>query len=147
MTDSNRQIDKLQDRVHELRDKAGPWREKLREAKEKFPGIIVDKQAFVLGVDGTVKKLQGELQNIEEIMKTMREQLEKANIPPERIEEVRKAVEGVIEKTGEAALKAASEAIRDYREAREREKNTLEAPKPDPNAQPAPPAPPIKAPL
>ena len=139
--------EKWQERLHILREKSGTLRDRLKGAADKLPGVVVDKQAFVLGIDGTVKKLQGELQNVEEIMKTMREQLEKANIPVERIEEVRKAVEGVIEKTGDAALKAAAEAIREYREARERENNTLEAPKADPNAQPATPAPPIKAPL
>jgi hypothetical protein len=139
--------EKVQERLRELREKAGPLREKLKEAKSRFPGVVIDKQAFVLGVDGTVKKLQGELQNVEEIMKTMREQLEKANIPPERVEEVRKAVEKVIEKTSDAALKAATDAILEYRQAREREKNSLEAPKAEPPAQPTPPAPPIKAPL
>jgi hypothetical protein len=137
-------IESLRDRLLNYRDKSDTIRERLKEAKEKFPGIVVDKQSFVLGVDGTVKKLEGQLQNVEGMVKTLREQLEKADIPKEKVEEVRKALEEAIDKVGDAARKAAIDAIRDYRVKRETEKNALQPPKPDAPAQPAPPAPPIK---
>ena len=74
------QSEKWQDRLKELREKSGALRDKLKDAKDKFPGVIIDKQAFILGVDGTVKKLEGELQNVETIMKNLRDQLEKAEL-------------------------------------------------------------------
>jgi hypothetical protein len=53
-------------------------------------------------------------------------------------------VEEAIDKVGDAARKAAIDAIRDYRVKRETEKNAVQPPKPVDPAQPAPPAPPIK---
>jgi hypothetical protein len=114
-------------------------REKLREAKEKFPGIIVDKKAFVLGVDGTVKKIEGELENVENVIRNLGEKLEKANIPKETIDRVRQAVEDAIKQAGDTAAKAAIDALQDLR-GKKGEK--LEAPSVPP-ASPVPPVPPV----
>jgi hypothetical protein len=138
-------IEKMQDRMRSFREKSETLRDRLKDAKEKFPGVIVDKQSFLLDVDGTVKKLEGELKNVEEVLKNLREQLEKANVSKETVEEIRKAMEGVIQKTGEAARDAALEAVRDFRAKREAEKR-VEPPKPLTPAQPLPPAPPINTP-
>lgn len=125
---------------------AGPLklREKLKEVKERYPGVVVNRQAYVLNVDGTVKRLEGELESLEAAMKKLREELEKANIPQETVQEVRKAVEAAIGKAGEAVGKAAVEALREYRDKREEMKSNLEAEKPAPPSQPDSPAPSIK---
>ena len=138
--------EKWQERLKILREKSGPLRDKLKEATNKLPGVVVDKKAFVVGVDGTVKALQGELENLEDILKNLREQLEKANVPKETIEEVRKAVERAIDKTGIAARNAVLDAVREVREKHEAVKKEKEAPKLEDPAQPVQPAPPIKTP-
>ena len=138
--------EKWQERLHLLREKSGAVRDRLREVKEKLPGVIVDKQAFVVGVDGTVKKIEGELANVEAVVKNLREQLEKANVPKETIDEIRKAVEKAIDKTGDAARNAVLDAVREVREKHEAVKKEREASKLENPAQPVQPAPPIKTP-
>ena len=131
---------KWEEKLNTLKDRAPLWRDKLKEAKDKFPGIVVDKQAFVVGVDGTVKKLEGELENVENVIRNLGEKLEKANIPKETIEHVRKAVEEAIEKAGNTAAKAAIDALQDLRGKKD---EILEIPKaPAPPVPPVPPAPP-----
>ena len=101
--------------MKDLREKSEVWREKLKEAKDKFPGIVIDKQAWVVGPDGVVKKLEVEMESIQAALDKVREELEKANVPKETIDQLRKAVEDVISKSGEAAGRAAVGAIREYR--------------------------------
>ena len=96
-------------------------REKLKDAKERFPGIVVDKQTFILGVDGAIKKIEGELGDLDGALKTLREELEKADIPKEKIEAVRKSIQDLIESAGDAGRKAALKAIQEY-QARKEEK-------------------------
>jgi hypothetical protein len=127
-----------EDKLHALKDRSPQWLDTLKEAKNKFPGIVIDKKAFVLGVDGTVKKLEGELQNVEAVIRNLGEKLEKANIPKEAIDRVREAVEDAIEKAGDTAAKAAIDALQDLRPRKEK----LEAPVVRPPAPPVPPVPP-----
>jgi hypothetical protein len=131
---------KWEEKIHALADRTPQWRDKLKEAKDMFPGIVVDKKAFVLGVDGTVKKLEGELQNVEAVIRNLGEKLEKANIPKEAIERVREAVEDAIEKAGDTAAKAAIDALQDLRSKKDEK---LEAPVVRPPAPPVPPTPPV----
>ena len=129
---------KWEEKLNTLKERAPQWRDKLKEAKDKFPGIVVDKQAFIVGVDGTVKKLEGQLENVENVIRNLGEKLEKANIPKETIEHVRKAVEEAIEKAGDSAAKAAMDALKDFRGNKEK----LEAPRITPPTPPVPPVPP-----
>ena len=134
---------KWEEKLHDLKEKSGAWREKLKEAKDKFPGVVVDKQAFILGVDGTVKKLEGELENLEGTIRNLSERLEKANIPKETIERVRAAVEDAIQKAGDTAAKAAIDALEDLREKKDKTVEPYKvSPRPTPPAPPAPPVPP-----
>ena len=138
--------EKWQERLQLLREKSGTLRERLKEAKDKLPGVIVDKQAFVVGVDGTVKKIEGELANVEAVVKNLREQLEKANVPKETIDEIRKAVEKAIDKTGDAARNAVLDAVREVREKHEAVKKEKEAAKLEDRPNGFPPARRIKPP-
>ena len=135
-------------RLEKFRDQSELLRDKLREAKERFPGVIVDKRAWFLDPDGTVKKIEGEVEIVSEVIRDLAEKLEKSNIPKETIDEVRGAVEKAIRKAGDAVQDAAIEAIRDYRVKKDTRERLQEKPAPPikvappPVAAPAPPPPP-----
>jgi membrane-associated protease RseP (regulator of RpoE activity) len=102
-----------------LKERTEAMREKLKEAKEKYPGIIVDSKAFLLNPDGTIKKLEDGVQNIEKQLREMVEQLEKSDIPKETVEQVRRNIEKAIETAGEAAKRNIDEVLREIRSKKE----------------------------
>jgi hypothetical protein len=77
--------------------------QRLREMKDKIPGIIVDKKSFLMGPDGKLQKLYAE--KVEEVTDALRKQLDNVQIPPEAKEELRKSVEEALRNAREAVEK------------------------------------------
>jgi len=77
---------------------------RLRELRDKLPGVIMEKKAYLIGPNGVVEKYANE--KAEQLVETVRKELEKAQITPEQREEVRKSVEEAVRNAREAAEKA-----------------------------------------
>ncbi len=86
------------------KDKLETVEKRLKEMKDKLPGMIVDKKSFLIGPDGAVQKLYTE--KLDEVVENVRKQLEKSQTTPEEREQVRKSVEEAIRSAREAFEKA-----------------------------------------
>ena len=93
----NMDIVKGADRLREAEDR-------LREMKEKLPGIIVDKKSFLVGPDGIIQKYTDK--KAEELVDKVRDILEKAQITPEEKKQLQNSVEEVVRNARVATEKA-----------------------------------------
>jgi hypothetical protein len=76
---------------------------RLREMKEKIPGMIVEKKSFLIGPDGQLKKIYSDKLN--DALEDVRKQLEKVEISPEEREKIQKSVEDALRHAREAIEK------------------------------------------
>jgi PDZ domain len=70
-------------------------RNKLKDMKERFPGVIVDRKAFIFGPDGKTQKLEGDFK-LDDILELTRKHLDEANLPADVREQIRKSVEEAV---------------------------------------------------
>jgi hypothetical protein len=77
--------------------------ERLRDLKNKIPGMIVDKKSFLISPDGAVQKLYTE--KLEQVVDGVRKQLEKTQTTPEEREQIRKSLEEALRNAREAVEK------------------------------------------
>jgi macrodomain Ter protein organizer (MatP/YcbG family) len=78
--------------------------DRLREMKEKLPGIIVDKKSFLVGPNGIIQKYTD--RKAEELADKVREILEKAQITPEERKQLQNSIEEVVRNARVATEKA-----------------------------------------
>lgn len=83
------------------RERIKEMEQRFQELKGRLPGTIIEKRSFLIGPDGSIRKLTG--QKMEELVDELRKKLDQADITPEEREQVRKSLED--------ALRAAREAV------------------------------------
>lgn len=85
--------------------KQGELRKRLNEMKQDHPGVIVDKQAWLIGPDGEKRKfdMDGKL---DDLLSMTRKHLNEANLPDDIRKRVSKAVEEAMKSQLEASESA-----------------------------------------
>lgn len=87
----------------DAKEKIEAVEKRLKELKDKIPGMIVDKKQFLIGPDGAVQKLYSE--KLDDLVENVRKQLEKTETTPAEREEIRKSVEAALRNAREAVEK------------------------------------------
>lgn len=95
---------KWTERLDGAKDKLEGLREKLKTAKDRYPGVVVESKAFVVGPDGKVANIEGKSKGDLNAVKEALKHLDEAGILKK--EELAKSVEE-LRKTLEAARSSA----------------------------------------
>jgi hypothetical protein len=102
----------------------GMLRKHLKDLKDKFPDIIVDRKAFIVGPDGKTKKLDGDFK-MNDVLELMRKHLDEAKLSDDVRDQILKSVEDAVT-AGSGFLKDADSGLNELKKEIEHLRKELE---------------------